>query len=168
MSRNHTDVIEQLVRDHSARLVLYARQWTRDPEDIVQEAFAKLATCRPLPNESIRWLYGVVRNLAFNESRSVRRRKSRETTWAQDRQNWFEVDTDSPIDAVAAVEALMNLSREVREIVILRLWCDKSYEEIAELTDYSPSTVHRRYAEGLVKLKKQLLEFGKTNSGKEC
>ena len=167
MSRNHTDVIEQLVREHSARLVLYARQWTSDPDDVVQEALTRLAGCRRMPDECVSWLYRVVRNLAINSGRSNRRRQIRETTWASGRSDWFELDTNSPIDATVAAEALMNVSHDVREIVILKLWCDKTYEEIAELVNSSPSTAFRRYAEGLAELKKQLLRISEPNPRQE-
>ena len=56
------DFLSQLLDNHSAALVLYARQWCVVPEDVVQEAFLKLATQRSPPEQPVAWLYRVVRN----------------------------------------------------------------------------------------------------------
>src|SRR6516162_1775122 len=54
--------LNRLVNEHAAALVLYARQWCAAPEDVVQEAFIKLAARRPSPDNLVGWLYRVVRN----------------------------------------------------------------------------------------------------------
>jgi RNA polymerase sigma-70 factor (ECF subfamily) len=41
----------------------------------------------------------------------------------------------------------------VRETVVLRVWSELSFEQIAELTETSLSTAHRRYGEGLEMLR---------------
>jgi hypothetical protein len=42
--------LSRLVDDFAAALVLYARQWCASAEDVVQEAFVKLASQRPPPD----------------------------------------------------------------------------------------------------------------------
>ncbi len=42
--------LSRLVDDYAAELVLYARQWCASAEDVVQEAFVKLASQRPPPD----------------------------------------------------------------------------------------------------------------------
>lgn len=159
VSRNHPEVIERVVRDHSARLVLYAHQWTNDPDDIVQEAFSRLAASKTFPDDCVAWLYRVVRNLAINAGLKERRRHSRETNWAKDRSKWFEDDVPSPLDPTLVIEVMKHLSEEIREIVVLRVWCDKTFEEIARITNSSASTAYRRYCDGLKILKQQLVEI---------
>ncbi len=51
-----------LLEKHGAALVLYARQWCTCPEDIVQDAFAKLVSRPARPEHVAAWLYRVVRN----------------------------------------------------------------------------------------------------------
>ena len=62
------DWLGRLVDRHAAALELYARQWCDTPEDVVQEAFLKLAGQRPLPDKPAAWLFRVVRNGALNAS----------------------------------------------------------------------------------------------------
>ena len=57
-----SDWLGQLVDRHAAALELFARQWCDTPEDVVQEAFVKLAPQRTLPENPAAWLFRVVRN----------------------------------------------------------------------------------------------------------
>ena len=36
------ELLSRLLDEHGAALVLYAQQWSRSPEDVVQEAFIQL------------------------------------------------------------------------------------------------------------------------------
>ena len=49
----------RLIDTHAASLVLYARQWSGTPEDVVQEAFLKLVRQRRPPDDAVAWLYRV-------------------------------------------------------------------------------------------------------------
>jgi len=65
------DWLGRLVDRHAAALELYARQWCDTPEDVVQEAFLKLASQRSLPDKPAAWLFRVVRNGALNAALAV-------------------------------------------------------------------------------------------------
>ena len=69
MGRMGPSLLASLFDVHAAALALYARQWCDGPEDIVQEAFVKLARQRPPPDRAVPWLYRVVRNGAIAASR---------------------------------------------------------------------------------------------------
>ena len=73
------ELLGQLVDDHAAALVLYARQWCAAPEDIVQQAFLKLVTQRPPPAKPVPWLFRVVRNEAISAMRAAKRRQRHES-----------------------------------------------------------------------------------------
>ena len=62
MSAVSPELLGQLWDRHAAALELYARQWCRTPDDVVQQAFAQLATQRAVPEQVVAWLYRVVRN----------------------------------------------------------------------------------------------------------
>ena len=64
MSGVGPELLGRLVDENAAALVLYARQWCSAPEDVVQEAFLKLAAQKPAPDNPVAWLYRVVRNAA--------------------------------------------------------------------------------------------------------
>src|SRR5438874_540891 len=62
------ELIGRLIDAHAAALTLYARQRCAAPEDVVQEAFVKLATRAVPPPHVVAWLYTVVRNRLLYEA----------------------------------------------------------------------------------------------------
>ena len=49
-------ILGQLYRQHAPALRLYARQWGAAAEDIVQNAFVRLAQQPSLPEQILPWL----------------------------------------------------------------------------------------------------------------
>jgi RNA polymerase sigma-70 factor (ECF subfamily) len=147
------ELLAQLLDEHSAALVLYARQWCAVPEDVVQEAFVKLAAQRKT-DRPVAWLYRVVRNSAISAGRSERRRQRHETSAARPA-SWFAPET-SGLDVEAVTEALATLSLEQREVIVAHLWGGRTFEQIAELLDTSASSAHRVYVAGLTVLRERL------------
>jgi RNA polymerase sigma-70 factor (ECF subfamily) len=145
----------QLVDAQAAALVLYARPWCAAPEDVVQEAFVKLAAQRPPPDNPVAWLYRVVRNGAISAGRAERRRLRHETAAARSC-DWFQPATDSDLDAEVVTAALQRLPPEQRETVIAHLWGGLTFEQIGELAGVSSSTAHRRYLTALAVLRERL------------
>ncbi len=150
------DLLTRLLNEHGAPLVLYAQQWCATPEDVVQEAFVALARQRPAPADAAAWLYRAVRNGAISAARKSQRRALHESVAAEARPAWFAATDADGLDAAAAVVALEQLPIEVRETLVLRLWSDLSFDEIAKLTETSTSTAHRRYSQGLAALRAKL------------
>lgn len=147
--------LTRLLAEHAATLVLYARQWTREPEDVVQNALLALLRERPTPTNVTGWLYRVVRNGAISAARSHARRAKHESQAAHRGEPWFAPHPGDALDAASATEALTALEADLREVIVLRLWAGFSFEQIAELTQTSTSTAHRRYAAGLAELRER-------------
>ncbi|HEV3415831.1 MAG TPA: RNA polymerase sigma factor [Pirellulales bacterium] len=145
----------RLLDSHGPSLVLYARQWCGNPEDVVQDAFLKLVALRKSPEQVVPWLYRVVRNGAIDASRTAQRRQRREANAAWPVRWFVEAEADG-LTADAAVAALQQLSVEVREVIVARLWGDLSFEQIAEVAGCSPSTAVRRFSAGIEALRKEL------------
>jgi RNA polymerase sigma-70 factor (ECF subfamily) len=149
----------QLIDRHAASLALYARHWCSVPEDVVQEAFVKLAGQRPAPTDPVAWLYRVVRNGAISAGRSARRRRQREAEAATQRgaASWFlAADPGLPEVAETATAALRDLPDEQRESIVAHLWGGLTFAQIADLLGSSPSTVHRWYLAGLARLRERM------------
>jgi len=146
----------RLVQEHAAGLVLYARQWCTAPEDVVQEAFLKLAALAKPPDQPVPWLYRVVRNAAVSMLRALYRRRKHETAAAERIAPWFLPSDDSELDAQAATEALAALPDIERETITLHLWGGLTFAEIAEVLECSHSTAHRWYLAGLARLRERL------------
>jgi RNA polymerase sigma-70 factor (ECF subfamily) len=58
------------------------------------------------------------------------------------------------MDAGLVAAALESLPIEEREVVVLRIWSGRSFDEIAALIGKSTSTAHRRFEMGLNALRK--------------
>jgi RNA polymerase sigma-70 factor (ECF subfamily) len=153
------DAIEigQLFGEHAASLELYASQWTCAAEDCVQEAFIELASQSNRPEFPIAWLYRVVRNRSLNASRSERRRVNHERLAAiLNRTHWMQ--DDPSLDEASLKTALNSISTEDRELIVLRIWSELTWQQIADLTGTSSSGAHRNYVAALKKMK-QLMEL---------
>ncbi len=137
-------------------LLLYARQWLDGPsaEDVVQDVFVRLAGGDVRPDSAKAWLVRSVRNAALNRLRSRRRRDERQAHVAASRPEWFDARPGDVLDARAAQSALARLPQPLREVVILRIWADMTFREIAEALSRPVSTVHDQHAAGLEQIRK--------------
>jgi RNA polymerase sigma factor (sigma-70 family) len=148
------ELLARLFDRHAPALALYARQWCESPEDVVQDAFIKLARLRAQPEQVLPWLFRVVRNAAINAGRNDRNRRKREARCSAS-DAWFASD-DVRIDAQHATRLLAELELEIREVIIARFWGDLRFEDIAALQGCSLATAHRRYVRGLTLLYERL------------
>lgn len=147
-------VLGRLYRQHAPALLLYARQWGGSAEDVVHEAFLRLAQQTPPPENVLPWLYRVVRNEALSAHRSSIRRRQREKR-ASAAEAWFTTPEDQ-LDASEATHRLAELPLELREVIVARLWGGLTFEEVARLVGCSLPTAHRRYLTGLSQLRERL------------
>ena len=147
--------VARLIDTHSATLVLYARQWCDAPEDVVQEAFIKLMRQSRLPDDTVAWLYRVVRNGALDQTKLARRRLRRESAAARPVRWFVEPEVDG-LDAETAVAALEKLASDRREVIVAHHWGGLSFEQIARVVGCSASTAFRRYTAGVEDLRNQL------------
>lgn len=155
------EVLGELYRRHAPALRLYARQWTDTGDDLVHDAFVRLAGQCPPPEHILPWLYRVVRNAAFAARRTAGRRRRRETV-AGTPEAWFSA-TEDRLDAHEAARRLAELPLETREVIVARLWGGLTFEEVARLIGCSLPTAHRRYHAGLSELRERLEGRWKTS-----
>ncbi|HEY1581892.1 MAG TPA: RNA polymerase sigma factor [Chthoniobacterales bacterium] len=140
-------------------LLLFARRWTNcraDAEDIVQEAFVRFwRREHSISNRAL--LYAAVRSAALDRLRSEQRRHRREAAAAQDGAEQVEpqftgLDGGQQMLA-AAVERLPN---EQREVVLLKIWNELTFAEIAAVLEISQNTAASRYRYALGALRRIL------------
>ena len=144
---------------HAPGLVLFARQWARssaDAEDIVQEAFVRFwRKQHDIANRGL--LYAAVRSIALDSLRRDSRRARREFTAASETdqtvQPMFEIEDESQRALVAALDLLPN---EQREVLVMKIWNDLTFAEIASALEISQNTAASRYRYALANLKKNL------------
>ena len=147
-----------LLKQHGRGLEAYAAQWSANPEDCVQEAFVKLATQMPEPENCVAWLFRVTRNQAISALRSKKRRTEHETfaSWLSSRRS----KSDDPASVLAEadereriVKTLSKLDDGQRELVVMRIWSGLTWSQIAELTNSSSSSAQRNYVAVLEKIR---------------
>jgi RNA polymerase sigma-70 factor (ECF subfamily) len=144
--------------EHGARLRLVARQWTRceaDADDVVQEAFVRFwKHQRHLPGNPNALVITSIRRAALDLLRRSDRRTVRERAVAADADvvEWFEPEADPRLQALA--NSLPSLSAEQREVVVLKIWGDLTFDQIGEQLEIPPNTAASRWRYAMDALRK--------------
>ena len=157
------DVLGRWFDAHAARMVLYARQWLDGDEarDAVQDVFCNAATLREPPRNGKAWLLRATRNAAINRLRSRRRRKARHD--AAPREDWFRPRGDDRPDPQEVQQLVARLPEAQREVLVLRIWCEMTLREIADLLGRPVSTLFSQYRAALATLKDRMQSRCPTN-----
>lgn len=161
---------EEWVRQHAAKLLLFARQQTRshqDAEDILQEAFLKLS--QKLQEGSFEgsqefWLgyiYTTLRRLAIDlgrrNDRRIRREEKSQTldeSHNQEEDPWFDTHAADEEMRKLLEEGLRLLPKKFSEIIVMKIWGERTFAEIGEVLGVSLNTAASRYRYGLQSLRK--------------
>jgi RNA polymerase sigma-70 factor, ECF subfamily len=146
------DWCEALYHAKAAELLLYGRALGlshSEAEDVLHETFLALMRRPERPVQPDHYCVRSFRNRVLNYRRGLWRRLARE--W--EAHHWFEhTPAESPAER-AAMRALANLPQAQREVIVLKIWHEYTFEEIGGLLDISPNTAAGRYRYGLQKLK---------------
>ncbi|MES2923106.1 MAG: RNA polymerase sigma factor [Verrucomicrobiota bacterium] len=161
------------LEEHGPKLLLFARQQTRsheDAKDIFQDALVKLV-------EKVRsgefvggqeawqpYLYTAIRRLAIDLSRRDDRRKRREDSVTADAETgqydallpWFETESSEDETRVQLERGLKELPEKFAEVIVMKIWGERTFAEIGETLGISQNTAASRYRYGLEALKKNL------------
>jgi len=143
---------ERLYHAKATELILYGRALGlshAEAEDVVQETFLALLQRETVPDNPAHYCVRSFRNRALNYRRSFWRRLTREL----ESQRWFERGSEESPAERAAMRCLAELPVAQREVIVLKLWHNCTFEEIGELLDLSPNTAAGRYRYGLEKLR---------------
>jgi len=143
---------QSLYESHAAQILLYGRALGlghSEAEDVLQETFVALMQRDDAPGQPLHYCLRSFRNRALNYKRSLWRRVAREFESAR----WFEpAEGESPQER-AAMRCLAQLPAEQREVIVLKIWHEHTFEEIGELLEVSPNTAAGRYRYGMQKLR---------------
>jgi RNA polymerase sigma factor (sigma-70 family) len=146
--------LAQLIENHAAALRLWAGSRCHAADDVVQEAFCRLAAENPPPANPAAWLYTVCRNLADKQRRSDERRRQREANRGP--RAAMQHEGADPLELAEAAAAALQLDDELREVLIARIWGGLSLDEVARLCGISTATACRRYQAALEALRTKL------------
>lgn len=148
--------IELLYRLHGAALLLFASAITGErsrAQDAVHQVFLKLMANGNLARAQDKkaYLFACIRNAVLNERKFQDRHEPLEFDSA-----WF-----SPPDRDIAGErnlrrALATLPKDQREIVVLHIWGDLTFSQVADLLSINANTAASRYRYALGKLREEM------------
>jgi RNA polymerase sigma-70 factor (ECF subfamily) len=139
-------------------------------EDIFQEVFIKIIdTLRngryTDEGKFLPWALRIAHNMCVDHFRKVKRSPSIKTSDDHDIfevLNFSEAGADQKIMANQSHDKIRRmvdlLPEDQREVIILRNYADKSFKEIAELTNCSINTALGRMRYGLINLRKMMTE----------
>lgn len=143
---------QRVYEARAAGLVLYGRALGLshgEAEDVLQEMFLGLMQKSEVPEQPEQYCVRCYRNRALNHRRSLWRRLTREL----ESRRWFERSAGESSFERAAMRCLETLPAEQREVIVLKIWHEHTFEEIGELMEISPNTAAGRYRYGVRKLK---------------
>ena len=143
---------EALYQAKASQLILYGRALGLshgEAEDVLQETFLSLMRRPQPPAIPEHYCVRSFRNRALNYRRGLWRRLARE--WES--RSWFEPASSEHPGEGEAMRALASLPADQREVIVLKIWHDYTFEEIGDLLEISPNTAAGRYRYGLQKLR---------------
>ncbi|MEM9481274.1 MAG: RNA polymerase sigma factor [Verrucomicrobiota bacterium] len=158
--------------DYGPRLLLFARQQTRsesDAQDVLQDAIVRLWKSADKQQESspsipdLPLVYRAIRHAAIDLGRKTDRRVRREQSSdyviddEREKVEWFGGSNLEEEERNAALEVeLQKLPDKFREVLVLKIWGDQTFAQIAESLDISQNTAASRYRYGMEALRKSL------------
>jgi RNA polymerase sigma-70 factor (ECF subfamily) len=164
--RSHSPSVcwEKWLNGEAETFFLYARQQTRsesDAKDVLQDALTESwsKSGGSVPDRAI--VFATIRRRAIDLGRSLTRRSKREFNYISEDASWFTTDFTSHDTGQTLAHAIMGLSDNLREVLILKLWGEMTFPEISNLTGVPVATATSRYRYALEQLRKneQLAEL---------
>ena len=149
----YTFEIERAYRDHGAALLLFAVAITGDrgrAQDAVHQVFLKLladGAQRQIVDMKA-YLFRCVHNAVLNEIKVWQRSVPLENESA-----WFIPPERDYSAELSLRRALFVLPDDQRKVVVLHVWAELTFSQIAEILDISANTAASRYRYALAKLR---------------
>lgn len=157
---DHKD-IEKLYTDYARdvyRYSVFKLRNTENAEDVTSETFLRLMkkeSMKDISNQKV-WIISTARNVIYEQYRKLKKEEPLNDTEGFEPVDHLEQVENKAIDSETIEmikEKLDLLGEETREIIILKVWEDMQFDEIAKIVDEKESTVKLRYYRGLEKLK---------------
>ena len=146
------EAFEAVVRHYESPLLRYAARVLNDPDaaqDVVQDAFLRLlhrwkGDMTP-DGRMTNWLYRVAHNCAVDHVRKTARRTLLHRRAAAEQDQIVSPNRGPEADvsdrALRAAAALQTLSLRERQLVVLKVYEEKSYKEMSAITGLSTGNV---------------------------
>lgn len=139
------------------RFVYYKTHHKENAEDITSKVFIKafenIRKFNPKKGNFQGWIYKIARNSVIDFYRSQKLEENIDDAWDLETGEDVEGDTEIRIKIKEIKEYLKDLSPIQRDIIIMRVWQELSYKEIAEAIGKNEANCKMIYVRGVKKLK---------------
>ena len=160
LSTSLINEVTAVFESRQRQLYIAALSVTRErssAEDAVQDALIAIAALQTRPTDLEAYFFRTVRNKALHSVKQNNRfDRSMDPTEFLDVKDCSE---DQKILAAQVAEYLVKLEENTRQVIIMKLFADLTFAEIAEIMASSPNTVASWYRRGISRLKEQLNEL---------
>lgn len=157
LSSNPSDWTDWLGK-YGPQLLLFTRTQTRceeDAEDLLQEAMTESASKSNGNMPDLPLVYSTIRRRAVDLARKNDRRAAREETVNQESDTcWFDNTIEQKEIAQVIDRAVKKIPKKFREVVVLKIWSELTFAQIAETLNIPLNTAASRYRYGLEILKR--------------
>ncbi len=100
------------------------------------------------------WLYQIARNAVIDHYRSNKQTSDLEDAWGVSDDTNIERDTDFKMKIEAVQEYMKKLKPEQREVILLRVWGEHSFKEVAQIMGKTEASCKMSFKRVMVKLNK--------------
>ncbi len=155
-TRSDATEIELLYRQHGPALLLFATAMAGErsrAQDAVHQVFLKLIEDGNLNHalDKRAYLFACVRNAVLNAAKVQQRNTALDPECA-----WFDPPNRDYAAELKLRRALNVLPEGQQEVVILHIWGELTFSQIADLLDISSNTAASRYRYALAKLRESM------------
>ena len=157
--------------EYGSQLLLYARQQCRsqaDAEDVLQEALVQLVhaveggSFTGARSQWSAYAYTAIRHLAMDRGRREQVRRNYATAQQEtlregvEETPWLSSAADDEYLRARLESMLRQLAPEFAEVVVLHIWGEHTFQQIADMTGNKLSTITSRYRYALQSLRREL------------
>lgn len=140
--------------------VYYKTSHQETAEDLVSLVFLKalknIDTFYETKGTFQAWLFQIARNTVIDHYRTAKNDLDIEDVWDLTKDNNFEQEFDDKTKIKEISQYLKGLKPRQREIIIMRVWQEMSYQEIAEILNKSEASCKMMYSRAIHKLRQDV------------
>ena len=155
-TRSHSAEVELLYQQHGGALLLFARAIAGDrarAQDALHQVFLRMlehGNLRQVADVKA-YLFASVRNAILNDAKVQQR-----NVVLDEESAWFDPPHRDYTAELNLRRALRALTEDQRQVVVLHVWGELTFMQIAGVLEISPNTAASRYRYGLAQLRESM------------
>lgn len=102
------------------------------------------------------WLYRIAQNTVIDHFRTKKNELNIDDVWDLSDNSDFAFDLENKLQLEKLQKYLKNIKSSKRDIVIMRIWQQLTYKEIADITQMSEANCKMIYSRTIATLKKEM------------